>query len=264
MLKERLKAIRENDCKPINENDVNELFPELLNHIGDVDHDLRDSLVYSILGVWITNQTLSKEQIRRVKNICLHNLKINIGETEGDSVFLRSFSVLQIPTLLYAHLKNEIFDNQELMTMYEEVMTYFKTEIDLRGYISGKGWAHSAAHTADAIKYLMKLPIINVLEQEKVLYAIRDKIMVDYYIYVNDEDERMVSALMVLIERHELSFSTWEKWLDTFTDLPRQNVLPNDLNVALNTKNFLRSLYFRTEGKLQDKILEILGMLNKH
>lgn len=257
-MKEQLKQIINNDYEPLDKTSVDQVLQFMLDNIGHTDDDLRDHLIYPVLGTWITQGILEPSQITYVKDTLLNNLTYGIGNTEDDSVLIRSFSVLQIPTCLYAHMKEKIFSPEEINRIINGVLDYFDHEIDLRGYISGKGWAHAVAHTADALKYILKLKELSVNEQIRILEKIKNKVMVDYYVYINKEDERLVKALMVIIERHDIPFETWSQWLEGFRQLPLQKVMPNDMNVEVNVRNFLRSLYFSTEGQLHTKVKEIL------
>lgn len=257
-MKDQLKELIENDYLPLESTSVDQVLQDMLDNIGHVDDDLRDHLIYPVLGTWITKGVLQTRQIKYVIQTLLENLSFGMGHTEDDSVFKRSFSVLQIPTCLYAHIQNNFLSPEEIKEITDAVLTYLEKEIDLRGYISGKGWAHSVAHTADALMYILKLPEVTVNDQIRILNGIRDKVMVDYYVYTNKEDERLVKAIMVMIERHDLEFETWISWLEGFKSFQLQKVMPNDMNVEVNVRNFLRSMYFSTEGDLHEKVKAVL------
>ncbi|WP_072831889.1 DUF2785 domain-containing protein [Clostridium collagenovorans] len=57
-----------------------------------------------------------------------------------------------------------------------------------RGYVVDKGWAHSSAHTADALCSLAESKFIKYEELMEMLDIIKDKICVDTYTYINEEE----------------------------------------------------------------------------
>lgn len=240
MLKKQLKAIKENECRPI-DGDIT-LLPDMLDHIGDVDDELRDDLIYPILATWIMNDL--DEDIRlEVLDVCLNNLNFGLGELGTDTVFTRTFSVLQVPVFLYTHLEKPFIPDDRLTLIVESVLQYLQKEQDLRGFVSGKGWAHAVAHSADALKYIAKLDNLSKEQVDKILTVMKEKMLVSNYNYINDEDERMVLALVALMDK----IQDIKPWIESFADLPKKQVLPDDLIVQLNAKQFLRSLYFRVD-----------------
>jgi hypothetical protein len=78
-----------------------QLMPYLLDELGSLDPELRDHTVYMILSRRIMNQQFGLGEMRTILKRCVFNLKVGLGEEEGDHVFLRSFSLLVLDALLY-------------------------------------------------------------------------------------------------------------------------------------------------------------------
>ncbi|MBN2795706.1 MAG: DUF2785 domain-containing protein [Clostridia bacterium] len=257
MLKEKLKAIKENDYKPIN-GDLS-ILEDMLYEIGNPDDHLRDELIYPILGNWLMKE-LPKEEKHRVLNVLLSNLKKGLGESGTDTVFTRSFSMLQIAVLLYSHEEKKDLTEKHIQIIIDEFCQYLALEHDLRGYVTGKGWAHAIAHAADVVKYLSHLEL-SQQQIRQLLAVIRNKMMVDFCSYDYDEDERMAIGVVNLLRHYEYS----EDWIHSFSILPKKNALPDDVITRINTKHFLRSLYFRLEeNTLKEVTKETLDLIDRY
>lgn len=246
LLKEKLQAIAENEYKvPQNENPFT-LALSMMNYIGDTDGYFRDDLIYSVLANWMLSDIFNKDELYQILTICLddNHLFFKIGNVD-DSVFTRTFSVLLLPIIIYIHRKKNFLSFEDLNMIKEKLTGYLSAEEDVRGYVLEKGWAHGVAHTADALDELAKCNEIGEADLKVILQAIHQKITINNYVYINDEDERMVTAVVSILDRGILTESDIINWLKGFSDINKIGQLPEDLMTSINTKNFVRSLYFR-------------------
>jgi len=257
-LKEKLKIIKNNNYEITSDINYYQLTIEMLEYIGSPDSEFRDELIYSILSNWIIKEVFTPEQIREVLKICLddQHLFYKVGEIESDSVFTRSFSVLLIPPILITHRKNNILSKSEVLNLFNKIIQYVREEKDLRGYIKNNGWAHSVAHSADALDEFAMCRYIGHDELLEMLKIIKFKVSERQYAYVYEEDERMVTAVVNIIERRELKESEIIDWLEGFKVLEKSKAFIGDDYLNFNVKNFLRSLYFRL---LDEKDLAIIN-----
>lgn len=246
-LKGQLRIIKNNNYEIASDINYYELTGEMLKYIGSPDPELRDELIYSILSNWIIKEVFTSEQLREILNITLDELHLfyKIGEIESDSVFTRSFSVLLIPPILITHRKNNILSKSEVLNIFNKIILYLREEKDLRGYIKEKGWAHTVAHSADALDEFAMCNYIGHDELLEMLEIIKFKIADRHYAYIHEEDERMVTAVVNIIERRELKESELIDWIEGFKNLVKSMMIIGDDYLNLNVKNFLRSLYFR-------------------
>jgi len=269
-LKEMLLNIRETEYKvPEGVNPFN-LSLTMMEYIGDLDGEFRDDLVYLTLAHFIVEDKLTKGEVKQIIDMLLSKeyLFYKIGEID-DSVFKRTFSLLQLPVILYKHMEDNFLDKEEIELILDKVIEYFNKEEDLRGFVEDKGWAHGIAHGADALGQLVKCKELEYDGLKKILDVVREKMQTNNYVYVNEEDERMAEALMGLFERKVVSEEEIIEWIKGFSSFNEVVKFPNDLKINLNTKNFLRSLYFKTleneEYKnLTSTIINVLEEIKKN
>lgn len=247
MLKETLKEIKNNDFKVPNDLNTFELALKMIEYVGDSDPELRDMLIYEILSKWIEDGAFTSKQLKELLNISLdeNHLFYKIGEEETDSVFTRSFSVLIVAAIIYFHRKENFLSGSELKNVKEKTVEYMICEKDVRGYVKDSGWAHSAAHTADALDQLAQCEGIEKKDLLDILEAIKTKVCISSYCYVNQEDERMAVAIISAISRSLLNNEEITNWIKSFEDIKKTNPCPEYHNLLINIKNFLRSIYFR-------------------
>lgn len=266
-LKEILKQIKEENYNvPINVN-VNDLILEMMLNIGNTDPELRDKLIYSVMYYWIKNNEITTGKLKELLAMSIddNHLFFGIGEIDTDTVFTRSFSVLIIPLILVKHRQHNFLSEKDIREVYAKVVDYFIKEQDLRGYVKDKGWAHSIAHTADALD---DLAICSEIGYEELLYMleiIKRKVYINNYVYINEEDERLVTAIVSIIGRNLIPNEELCKWIKSISDIEKAGVYPADDNLLTNVKNTLRCLYFRIIDLENTRLLvqEIKSALTK-
>ncbi|MEY8347899.1 DUF2785 domain-containing protein [Bacillus cereus] len=244
-LKQELQQIKNNNYAVPEDVDAYPYAQWMLDSIGSPDADLRDNLIYSTLERWITGEVFRQKELRGLllQALSPDYLFYKIGEKGTDSVFKRAFSILIPPLILSVHEKEAFLSEEQLYSVAEQVFEYVYLEQDVRGYVEGKGWAHSTAHAADALNALART-IRNREFSHAILVAIRHKVRLHDYVYINFEDERLVTAVMSLWNQNILTEEEWNNWLHSFTIIEEASASQNDILVQ-NIRSFLRSLYFR-------------------
>ncbi|WP_165442940.1 DUF2785 domain-containing protein [Senegalia massiliensis] len=267
-LKEKLQIIAKNEYAIPDEINLEKLIELMLENIGSLDSELRDNLIYSTLARWIGNQKIEKEMLKKIINVALDNkhLFYKIDSKDETAVFTRSFSILIVALIIYSHRKEKLFNKQESRYIYRKVTQYFKDENDLRGYVAGYGWAHSVAHTADALDELAMCEEIGIDELKNMLENIKYKVSIGTYVYVHEEDERLVTAIMSIISRKIILEDELTKWIESFLELEELDDSMKNYCKDLNIKNFMRSLYFRllNTGENKELIDVIIRVLNRN
>lgn len=246
-LKERLLEVKENDYQAPDH--AFELVLEMLEQIGSTDAELRDDLIYSTLANWILNGVLTPEELVRIVPIILddRHLFYQIGENGEDSVFTRSFSVLIVPLLLIAHRNHPFLTEEQVSTIKEAVFHYVLAEKDLRGFVGDKGWAHAIAHAADALDDLALCSELSNDDLMKILSLVQLKISAKERVFTDDEDERMVTAIISVWQRNMVSIEEISHWVRIFAEEEEGGSEYEQRTQRINRKNFLRSLYFRLQ-----------------
>ncbi|KFN04259.1 DUF2785 domain-containing protein [Bacillus clarus] len=244
-LKEELQQIKNNNYAVPEDVDAYPYAQWMLDYIGSPDAELRDELIYSTLARWITDDVFRQKELRglMLQAISPDYLFYKIGEKGTDSVFKRAFSILIPPLILSVHEREPLLSEEQLYSVAEQVLEYVYLEEDVRGYVEGKGWAHSTAHAADALNALART-IRNHEFSHALLTAVRHKIRLHDYVYINFEDERLVTAVVSLWNQNLLTQEEWNNWLHSFTIIEEAPASQNDI-LEQNIRSFLRSLYFR-------------------
>ena len=84
---------------------------------------------------------------------------------------------MPVTTLLYCDVQAAFLTGEEFLRIKVAAMEYLAAEQDLRGYVPGKGWAHSVAHTADLLAWLARSPHANDDDLADMLDAISRKLL---------------------------------------------------------------------------------------
>ncbi|GGH31959.1 DUF2785 domain-containing protein [Paenibacillus segetis] len=243
-----LQRIEDNDYH-LNEGEVAwDYITWMLQYIGDPQPELRDNLIYATFAEWISGRKLFNEnELREILSTILddEHLFYHLGSEEDQSVFTRTFSVLVVVLILQRHREQSFLTLAEFTHLKKNLIRYYVEEMDLRGYVTEGGWAHAAAHGADALEELVQCSESDQDVQLEVLAAIQRMLYNGDYVFSDDEDDRIASIVVTIIEQELLSPSLIAAWfgqLEQCCDWPRSRSM---YKTRTNTKNFLRSLYFR-------------------
>lgn len=255
LLKEKLKKVKENNYAIVDEENAYELAIEMLKGIGSIDPVLRDDLIYSILSKWIQEDMFTYEQLKNLLSLSIddQHLFYKLGEINHDSVFTRSFSLLVIAVILYKNNEKEFLILSDLENVKKRLFHYAVKENDIRGYVEEKGWAHSIAHLADCLDELAKNQNSNHIDLFMILKIINLRILESENVHVCEEDERLVTAVCAILDRSILSEDEIENWIMSFKNIEKTGEYVKDFNMKINSKHFLRSLYFRLNQLESDK-----------
>lgn len=245
-LKQQLQAIAANEyCVP-DKVDYWQVTRDMLAHLGSLDPELRDDLIYTTFVKWAGAGRYTNDQYRSLLNTALdgQHLFFHLGEQDPEAVFTRSFSALWGVLPIYNHRQRSFLTPDEVQATLDKVLDYFARENDLRGFVEEKGWAHAVAHTADLLDELAQCEEIHCDELLRILEAIQTKAAITETFYTAEEDERLAYATLSLLSRNLLSEREVEPWIKNFAPIERAG---NWRQRQLNTKHFLRSLYFQAK-----------------
>ena len=226
---------------------LNELKETLFGYLGSTDPELRDDIAYGVYANWLKREMFAKEEVRAHINELLANLDKGIGETESDSIFLRTFSVLLLAEIVHNDNKKPLLEKDQIQSILAKGLWYLDAEKDPRGHIPVKGWAHALAHTADLMLVLGKNRNTEKDDLENILQGIAKKLIHSTnWIYIHGEDDRLANAVMIILQRNLVTIDFLGTWLKSFTE-PEQswNGAYTDEGQAKafhNSRNFLRSL----------------------
>lgn len=268
-----LRTFQANGYQPETGRKASEYLPAMIHFLGDPDPELRDELIYSTLAKWITESDfLDSTDLHWLLAKCLEDdhLFYKVGNNGDTSVFTRTFTALVIALLLYRHRQQPFLSLNEINLTKSALLTYLAQEKDWRGYTIENGWAHAAAHSADALDELAQCREIAASDQLQILKALQNVLWNGRTSFSDEEDERLATLVCSIIHSAKLpekDIITWLHGLQTCLDLPRGR----EQNIArINSKNLCRCLYFRTLGlknvsrsALNQEFLNISQLLNK-
>ncbi|GCE30359.1 hypothetical protein KDA_58430 [Dictyobacter alpinus] len=233
---------------------VEELVPELLAKLGEVDPELRDYYIYTTLENWILHGLCSQQLLRGMLTQLLANLQQGLGNTGDNTVLLRSFSALTISDILKYDNTNHFLAREEVLDILEQGITYFMREQDLRGYETGKGWIHALAHAGDLLAVLARNHHLGDANLERILMAVAEKVTVPTtYAYLTLEEERLALVVIAALTRKVIHPTFWSWWCQPMAQVEEplqwENTVrfaqPPEIYAYHNTKMFLHSLYFQ-------------------
>lgn len=224
------------------------LIQSMTDHIGSVDSELRDELIYGTFSTWIMEGWLKGDQLAELLDISLELLFKGIGENGTDTVFTRSFASLWIAAILYSDNKHDFLPEAAIEKTHESLLAYMPAEQDVRGYVPVKGWAHSVAHAADAFDELVKNPKLDAAAYPEFAKALWNKIFISESVYVHAEEERLLVPLLEMLERG-MDLKVMEELV---TEMPEKVLLQKQLLpeenywfLVANCKGLLKSFYMK-------------------
>ncbi|MEI2611395.1 MAG: DUF2785 domain-containing protein [Candidatus Promineifilaceae bacterium] len=246
-LKTRLHQLAEQDAPPAAA-ELPALLEAMMQFIGSVDPELRDSLIYPTFATWIESGLLAEDVLRRLflQAVDEEHLYCGLDEAEGDRVFTRTFSLLLLPLILAVHRETPFLPPEEIQQVKERVLAYLPLEQDRRGYVPEKGWAHAAAHCADVLDDLALCAELGPGDLRAILGLAAATVAEPRFVYTHDEQERMSIAAFAVLSRQVLSQNEVKEWLDGLAAAANQHQAMLDrFYCRLNLKQFVTSLYFR-------------------
>jgi Protein of unknown function (DUF2785) len=254
--KASLRSIANNHYQLPEDIDRFAFLQALLQNFATTDAELRDELTYIVLAhAIIDNETagsLPANQREALLLTCIdhEHLFYHIGDASSDSVFMRSFSLLIIAALLYADARLQQISPEATRKTQTALLRYARDERDWRGYIKGKGWAHSVAHLSDALDEIAQNRYTSLADRQTLMQTITYLATLPEPLCY-EEDDRLSFAAYRLIAANMVETPFLEIWVDSLF-VTRTEEAPGltEQDVtrwirAANAKNFLRSLYFR-------------------
>jgi hypothetical protein len=220
----------------------------MLQYIGDSQPVLRDELIYSTFYDWIEiKKHFTAVELRKMLGVLIdeEHLFYRIGSSEDPSVFTRAFTVLVVALIVRRHRQQPFLEPKEFFGLKHALLRYYREEKDLRGYLLEGGWAHSAAHGADALVELVQCQEADGEVQHDVLDAIYGMLYNGKHIFNEEEDERIATIVDVMINNNLLPLQELTIWISTLAECTYWPKSRQQVIARVNSKNFLRSLYFR-------------------
>lgn len=191
------------------------LAQELTAWLASPDPELRDTLAYTILDVWIRHSQLTDAELLTLLPSLQQNLTSGIGDSGTDSVFKRSFSALTLASFAQRDLQQPFLSPAQYRELLSSALAYLRDERDTRGFDPIKGWIHSTAHTADLLAALARNPHFTPAGQQALFAAVEQRLSSAGHIYTYGEQDRLAVTLLVVITRDDFQLATFQNWLQS-------------------------------------------------
>jgi len=227
-----------------------DLLREMNALLASPDPVLRDEVAYSAAERWILRErALSPADLRAVMAMWSGNLDEGLGEVGTDRIFRRSFSALCLSVVAAADLSTPFLEPGEVQAFFDRMLDYFQRERDLRGFDADRGWMHSVAHTADALKFLVRNPKLGAGSDVRLLAAVRAKLDTADSVFTWGENDRVALALHSAVRRADADGVALDAWVAGWVDAHRAlwaggpHVDPRRFALVENAKQVMRSLH---------------------
>ncbi|MFD1738159.1 DUF2785 domain-containing protein [Bacillus salitolerans] len=250
MIKEELQRVVESGYKLPDGLTEYEAVSKVVDILDSTDPELRDQLGYTILYKWLIEQKfLTNKELREQLDVAVSDKMLfhKVGESETDSVFLRAFSSLLIALLLHRDNQDPFLDKESFDQILHRLVAYCEEERDVRGYVEEKGWAHAAAHIADALEECVQSEKVHRVECETLWIGICALINHAHHVFDAEEDERMATVVVAMVALEKVSVKTICEWLQKVEVTKGQDITFRYRRV--NWKHFVRSIYTRLQEK---------------
>lgn len=243
-----LRRIAKNNYFLTESENVDQYLTPMLKLIGDTDAELRDALIYETFCDWICEKAyLRDDMLRQMLHVLLDNdhLMYHIGSDGDNAVFTRSFSALAIVLILMEHRKRNILNANQFELAKNTIIQYLLKENDFRGFVPEYGWAHAAAHGADMLVELVQCKESEHSVFQEILVCMKRILHNGRYMLCHEEDERLVRVAYHVFRLHTPFRIKLLDWLETLADYTNIDNPQVQYIARINTKNFVRSFYFR-------------------
>lgn len=229
------------------------LLNSMLKHIGSADSELRDTLIYGTFCKLMLDKQLDQKLLIEMLDVCLSDTMLfkGVGEIETDTVFTRSFTTLLITLILYRNNEEDFLSSHKILVIKDKLIAYLNLENDLRGFVAGRGWAHSIAHVADAYDELVKNENITSDFYLEILHSLWDKVFVSEAFYIHDEDERLLVPILEMLNRGLDNDAIEDLLQHVHLKLKKQKSQIDEENYWIlyaNCKKFLKSFYLQADN----------------
>jgi hypothetical protein len=259
-----IQAIVDNEFAVPDGAELSQLMLDLEQHLASTDPVVRENSL-EVLWQWGLADRYTDEQLRHLGDRMVSHLATDTDQRPPDAVFRRAFSALILGMVLILDQRYEsgqvtgraaFLDEETVLAWFATALEAFSREQDRRGFVPGKGWAHAIAHFADLLGDFARSSHLSAVQLERLLHAVAAKLKEPTpETHRFNEDERLSQLVIAVMRRNLLPDTAWQSWLESLgqlaEDRPWGDVLgllecdTQGNHARINTRDFLRSLYFQ-------------------
>lgn len=227
---------------------LDELTAELTGMLGSTDPVLRAETAAATLTAWV-RRGVYDDLLAGLGDGMAAGLAVGLGEDGTDTVFRRSVSVLVLAECVDRDTRQQLVPAGKVLEWGDRVAAWFVRERDLRGFVPGKGWAHAAAHGADALGALGRSPAFGRTELTVLLDVLADRLLLPTDVLLTaGEPDRLAAAAMDVLRRNLVPLSVLEPWVRRLAQAATPSEPTADSDPGRRTFNvqaFLRALHLQ-------------------
>ncbi|EQD47955.1 hypothetical protein B2A_08205, partial [mine drainage metagenome] len=205
---------------------------------------------------WILRQGLQDTERRSLAQNAIEGLSAGLGRASDDSVFLRSYSTLVLCAIVERDLIHPFLRSVEYRRILSSALRLLDREKDLRGFVPGKGWAHTLAHLADLFDSLVKSPHLQDQDLQRILKSIAKRLLRPTSTVLGyGEPVRLAKAVITLLNREIVPIPYINSWIDSLSQSSKGRRWsevddnPGDVRARTNVTLFLSALVILTRVK---------------
>ena len=266
----RWKAIMADDYRPPAGSSPAALVPELVAYLSSPDPVRRDGVAYDVLDRWIGKKVLGDGEVRALAERLAGNLRGPLDAPDG--VFGRSFAALVLASIVARDAEAPVLGDPERRAILAAARDYAHRETDLRGHTGERGWAHAAAHSADLLAQLAKLPSLGDDDRAIILDAVAGFVVRRHGAVLQYGEDGRLGAAVVAAARAGIAPPALAAWLGSLKAAVRERwgpVFDAGKYAALrNARNLLFTLFVQVsmmpapsegERRLLDAVRAVLA-----
>lgn len=215
------------------------------NNVGNLDPYLRDNLIYSLFSRGFEENAFTEQQQKTIaakfiQDKCLFK---NIGSTNNDFVFLRSFNALLGAIILDQDNKTLFLKKEQRLILFTWSLKYLTEENDYRGYVANKGWAHGVAHGSDflgvALKHKLFTKTITADQVLNVIPTIFQRINTPF---LDEEEARLAQVFCFGLKSNNIPTKSFNNFIISFDKQLWSNYAPANLSSDYQLSTWLHLL----------------------
>ena len=224
-----------------------QLIQEALANVGNTNLLIREHMM-GIHDRLVDEKLLTKEEYNQLFDGSLTNLFKGLGGKDDDLVFTRSFSSLYLAYFVYRDEEHNLLTQEQYMLLLNKAIDYMQKEVDRRGHVMGKGWAHAPAHGSDLL--------INLVENPKFPIEYADKILDCIKFHITSQDsfdageERRLARVIPPLMKKGLSIDSAQTWIKSILPQIGSEIVEYTdaefpyVHIIFKIKYFLYALYY--------------------
>lgn len=223
---------------------------DLVRMLADPDPRVREHLALVVLMGWIDRGHYD-DLLTGLGDGLIAGLEVGLGEQDTPTVFRRSASAAVLTEVLLRDANVRVLSDDSTLRWGDRLCHWFIAEKDDRGWVADQGWANAVSHGADALAALARSRHLGRPELSIVLDFIGERLLTPTERpWHHGEDDRLASAVMVIVHREKLGLGDVEPWLSRLgaaIRLPRTrgHLAEWPTPTAHNIAGFLRALHLQ-------------------